>query len=96
MNLLYPYFTTGTGKYILVCDAGMGVVNEMYFKDADAVARFKDGTLAYIQSQGSFKGLEQKGERKNQESIARKYHASFEKGNTNWVFIFSTDEKIII
>ena len=79
----------------LFTDAGKGTVNEAYFKNADTFAKFKTETLGFIQSQGGFKGLEQKGERKNPESIARKYQVSFEKGNSNWVFILSADEKIM-
>ncbi len=79
----------------LFTDAGKGTVNAAYFKDAAAFAKFNTETLGFIQAQGDFKGLEQKGERKNPQSIARKYQVSFTKGNSNWVFILSADEKII-
>lgn len=80
----------------LFSDAAKGSFNETLFKDEAALSKFKTETVPYIQSLGALKNVEQKGERKNPESIARKYQVSFETGNTNWIFIFSLDEKIVV
>ncbi len=80
----------------LFLDSAKGVVDDTLFKDSDALVRFKNEILGHIKSQGTFKGLARKGERKNPDSIVRRYQVDFEKGATNWIFIFSTDGKITI
>lgn len=77
-------------------DAGKNTVNDTYFGDKDIASKFRDDIVPFVQSQGGYKTLINKGERINPESIARKYEVIFEKETSRWVFIFSKDEKIMV
>lgn len=75
-------------------NALQGNADMVNFQDAGVLEKFKQTAIPYIQQQGELLSVEQSGERKNPESIVRRYQVTFKNRVTMWVIIFSKDGKI--
>lgn len=67
-----------------------------YFADEDAYSKFRSEISSYIEQQGKLADITRRGEKKNPETVVRRYQLNFEKGTTAWIIIFSQDGKIMV
>ncbi len=80
----------------LFLEAGKGIPMESYFSDTSAFNKFVAGNLKYIQDQGNFKSLARMGEKKNPQTLVRRYRLKFKNSETDWIIIFSDQGKILV